>query len=237
MDATEYHYKLTFGDGDVKEFKVRLNPQTMELLDMKTEGPEWTKLDNHKCGNCPLDSATTPYCPVALGVADVIEAFKDTVSTTPCTVEITAPTRTYIKRTQISQAISALIGIYMVTSGCPIMSRMRPMVLTHLPFATITETRYRALAMYLLAQFFRMHKGMEADWDLQGLFDFSQDVRTINQGFCDRLHTVCSMDAGLNAVISLDCFAGSTQLALKTNALDRLEGLFSAYLKDYGPKG
>ena len=38
------------------------------------------------------------------------------------------------------QAIISPLGIYMVTSGCPIMNKLRPMVRFHPPFATIAET-------------------------------------------------------------------------------------------------
>ena len=55
--------------------------------------------------------------------------------------------------------VFSLIGIYMVTSGCPIMDKLRPMARFHLPFASTEETIYRAISTYLLGQYFLEQKG------------------------------------------------------------------------------
>tara|TARA_B100000686_G_scaffold86198_1_gene93073 strand:- start:90 stop:251 length:162 start_codon:yes stop_codon:yes gene_type:complete len=45
--------------------------------------------------------------------------------------------RCYVEHTTMTEAVSSLLGIYMVTSGCPVMDKLRPMVRFHLPLATV----------------------------------------------------------------------------------------------------
>jgi len=49
----------------------------------------------------------------------------------------------------------------------PIFEKLKPMVRFHLPFASIEETKYRAISMYLLAQYFLYQQGSQPDWDLK----------------------------------------------------------------------
>ncbi len=73
------------------------------------------------------------------------------------------------------------MGIYMVTSGCPVMGKLKPMVKFHLPFASGEETSYRMVTMYLLAQFFKYKNGKEPDWDLKNL------VKIYDNCFADQI--------------------------------------------------
>jgi len=155
-----FHYKFTLSDGNIKEFDVELDGETLSLISKKKRSyPEWTRLPYHKCPNCPLSDAQNPQCPIAANLVDLVEFFKDSISHEEVDVEITMETRRYVKRTSLQIGISSLIGIYMVTSGCPVMDKLRPMVKTHLPFATREETMYRVLSMYLLAQYFLSKEG------------------------------------------------------------------------------
>src|SRR5262249_45179319 len=79
---------------------------------------------------------------------------------------------------------SSLIGIFMVTSGCPVMNKLRPMVDTHLPFMTSAESTYRVISMYLLAQFFRQRQGRKPDWALEGLLGVLEAAKETNAAFC-----------------------------------------------------
>ena len=74
---------------------------------------------------------------------DIIHSFKDSISYEEVEVFITTKARTYMKRTTLQKGLSSLLGIYMVTSGCPTMEKLKPMVRYHLPFATEEETKYR----------------------------------------------------------------------------------------------
>ncbi len=165
-----FHYKFSLSDGDIREFGLELDSETLSLVRKEKEFyPEWTRLPYHKCPNCPLSDAQHMHCPIAANLVDLVEFFKDSISHEEVDVEITTETRRYVKHTSLQSGISSLIGIYMVTSGCPVMDKLRPMVRTHLPFATGEEAMYRTLSMYLLAQYFLYKRGQKPDWDFEKL--------------------------------------------------------------------
>ena len=119
----------------------------------------------------------------------------------------------------------------MVTSGCSIMEKLKPMVRYHLPFATEEETRYRVISMYVLAQYFLFKRGKTVDWELKKLVDIYDDIQTVNKHFCKRLATIQSKDASINALIVLDCFADFVRFSINKKMLDEIEFLFNAYFK------
>ena len=95
----------------------------------------------------------------------------------------------------------------MVTSGCPTMKILRPMVRQHLPFATLEETVFRSVSSYLLAQYFQNKKGEIPDWKLQGLLQSYSEIQILNSGMAHRIRSISEKDAGTNAVVVLDVFA------------------------------
>ena len=229
--TVSFHYKFTFPDKSVREFSLQLDEETLRLIPKETTSyPEWTQLAYRKCPNCPLTDDQHPRCPIAANLVDVVEYFKDSISHQEAEIEITTASRRYLKRTALQNGISSLIGIYMVTSGCPIMDKLRPMVKSHLPFATAEETLYRILSMYLLAQYFVYKNGQKPDWDLQQLCEIYEEVQIVNRSFCQRLSDIHVKDASLNAVVSLDSFAALTTFSLELDQLDRIKQLFHAYL-------
>ena len=128
-------------------------------------------------------------------------------------------------------ALSALVGIYMVTSGCPHLDKLRPMVASHLPFATWQETTYRAISMYWLAQYIRKQHGREPDWTLEGLAKIYEEIMTVNRCFQRRVADVQVADAGMNALLRLDCYAQFTNRVLLRKNLGEIERLFPPYLE------
>jgi hypothetical protein len=100
-----------------------------------------------------------------------------------------------------------MIGIYMVTSGCPILSNLKPMVRFHLPFASIEETIYRSASTYLLGQYFKMKKGLQPDWNLTGLAEIYKEIQKVNIGMAARIRSISPKDANINAIVELDVFA------------------------------
>jgi len=220
-----YHFRLS--DGEEKSFLVELDFDTLAILTApRTAYPEWTALSHHKCPNCPLNEAEHPRCPVAANIVDVVEFFRDSISHEEAEVTVEADGRRYVKETSLQQAISSLIGIYMVTSGCPILNKLRPMVDTHLPFMSSSESVYRTLSMYLLAQYFRMKNGDTPDWNLDGVVTFLREARTTNHAFCRRLQSLGIKDASLNAMNSLNAMGEITRLSLESGDLTRWEAIF-----------
>ena len=228
-----FRYKFTFSDGSTKAFDINLDGTSLALMPKPRKSfPDWTQLSYHKCPNCPLSDAKHPRCPIAANLADVAEAFRESISFDEADIEITTQARVYNKHTSLQIGISSLIGITMVTSGCPIMDKLKPMVRTHLPFATHEETVYRAISMYLLAQYFMMKKGKEPDWELKKLLHTYEQIRIVNHSFCRRLSSSQMQDAVLNAVVRLNAFAEIASLAIQENGLSEIEQLFAAYFNE-----
>jgi len=202
------NYKFTFEDETEKEFKINLDKTTLDLIQTPKESyPEWTALPFEKCSNCPLNESEHKHCPIAVNLIDIIDFFSKIISYQEATTLIETNERGYQKKTPVQKSVSSLIGIYMVTSGCPIMNKLRPMVRFHLPFASIEETTYRSISMYLCAQYFLNKHGKTPDWDLKNLTQLYESISKVNAGFCHRLRKTGIEDAALNAITKLDCFA------------------------------
>lgn len=224
-------YRFDFSDGDSKEFLLELEKPGLRLRSVPAEPlPEWTKLAHHQCPHCPLSSVSVPHCPIAVNLIGVIEAFNDVISHEEADVEVITESRRYSAHVNITHAVGSLIGIFMATSGCPIMDRLKPMVLTHLPFPTMEESIYRSISMYLMAQYFRFKNGRSADWNLEKFGDFFEDINLVNQSFVKRLTTFVEKDVSLNAVVLLNCFATAARRVIVCERLDEVEQMFAAYL-------
>ncbi len=225
------HYTFIFDHGDQKKFHIVFNKDTMNLIqEDKSFCPEWTLLKFYRCPHCPLDEQLSQYCPVAVSFIDVVEIFQGAVSYENVKVLIETGERTYSKQTDLQEGLSSLIGLYMVTSGCPVMEKLKPMVSFHLPFATEKETMFRVISMYLLAQYFISRKGAKPDWELSNLVKIYEDIRLVNKSFGKRLAHIKIEDSNINALVRLDCFADAITFSISKNILDEIEPLFSAYL-------
>ena len=227
----EYEFKLR--DGSRKQFSVRLEKPSLSLVaENTTTVRPWTRLKHHQCPNCPFKPQEHLDCPIAANLVDVIESFKDSVSIEEADITIRSESREYHKRSTVQYGIGSLMGLYMVTSGCPIMDKLRPMVYTHLPFSTLEETIYRAISMYLLAQFFREQQGQTPDWKLEKFVQIYKDIATVNESFTRRLLSINPRDASLNALVGLDCFASAAAFSTVEDNLKEFQSLFHAYLRN-----
>jgi hypothetical protein len=230
--AITYRYTITLKDGTEKRFRVDIDPETLALVEEPRGAyPDWTRLGFHKCPNCPLDEARHQRCPVAVSLVGVVEAFKDLPSYEEVSVRVEARNRTYQREAALQTAVSSLLGLHMVTAGCPILNKLRPMVDMHLPFMSREETMYRMLAMYVIAQFFRQRAGEPADWELTGLVRQLEDIRTVNVGFCRRLNAIRIKDASVNALVILSTLGDFPSRLLTKKDLSRLERI---YRQHYG---
>ncbi|MBT3342618.1 MAG: hypothetical protein HN712_12215 [Gemmatimonadetes bacterium] len=229
-DKIRYCYEFQV-QGVRRRFELQLDRQTLALEhEPIPQYPDWTALSSQQCPNCPLTPEEHPRCPIAANITGLVEFFADIVSYDEVEVRISTDERSYSKRTITSEAVSSLLGIYMVTSGCPIMDKLRPLVRFHLPVATVEETRFRAIAMYLVAQFFVHRKGGVPDWDLEKLPAIYREIGMVNRSFMERLRQTVAQDANLNAVVRLDCFASTIILTIDTDELDEMEATFLPYL-------
>jgi hypothetical protein len=231
-DKITYNYKFTFKSGEEQEFKIELDRFSLNLIQTGEKYcPKWTKLNCCKCPNCTLDERQHEFCPIAVNLEDIIDFFSIFVSSEPVEVIVTANDRKYLKEVTLQQGVSSLIGIYMVTSGCPVMEKLKPMVRFHLPFATMEETMYRAISMYLVSQYFLYRHGGQAEWDLKKLTEAYENVKKVNQSFLKRLKTIDTKDSNLKAVVVLDYFAKIVNFSIDSKMVDDLYYLFEGYIK------
>jgi hypothetical protein len=211
-------YQFAIGDGTRHEFVVDLARQG------KPAGaalPEWTKLEYHQCPNCPLKPQNSPRCPPAADLAPTIGAFAKIISYERAMVTVTTEERTYKKECQVQQALSSLVALFMATSGCPILGRMRGLARTHLPFATMDETLFRSVSAYLVQQLLVHKKGGVPDWNLNGLRAHYEDLDALNRAFKTRITEAAVQDSTLNAIATLGMLSMGVSLSIE----DRLDEL------------
>ena len=145
-------------------------------------------------------------------------------------VEVITERRTIRKITDAQDALSAVLGLVIPTSGCPHTGYFRPMARFHLPMADTDETIYRATSMYLLAQYFKKKKGQNHEQDFNGLKKIYQNMQILNAAIADRLRAATRTDASVNAIILLDMFAQALPFAIE-DSLDEIASLFSQYFE------
>ncbi len=207
----ELRYEFTRPGGATVAFTVKLDPLTMwNLAPTPTVVPDWAKLSFQKCPNCPLGEAASAACPAALQLSEVVNGFRDVFSFDRVAVRVFVAERTYERTDLAAQAaLSPLMGLLMVTSGCPILGQLRPQVRFHLPFASELETITRATSMYLLGQYFVAQEGGTPDWSLSGLADMYRATGLVNRAFANRLRAAAPKDANVNALIRLSTISSA----------------------------
>ena len=225
-----FSYTFELADGQARTFDVDLDRATLAVIPKPVRRPpSWVALEYQQCGNCPLTKRSHPHCPVAFNLIEVVDYFKDRTSIEDAHVRVVSSEREYHKTTSLQQAISSLMGIYMVASGCPVMNKLRPMLDTHLPFMSPEESSYRTLSMYLTAQYFRMRMGQKPDWELRDFVAHQKEFRETNAGLCQRLRTLGIKDASLNALATLNAMGEITSISVETHDLARWEAIFRAH--------
>ena len=229
-EALFFNYRLNLAGGVRKDFLIRLDPKTCQLIQTPPDPlPDWTRLECQQCPNCPLSTKTSPHCPVAVGLTGVIDAMKDILSYTQCDVTVETNERTYSASMPVANAASSIIGIHMATSGCPILDKLRPMARFHLPFSSLEETLFRALSTYLLAQYFLQKQQRQPDWELKGLARIYEEIGKVNSAFSRRLREIRLEDAALNAITRLDCFGLSVNFIINDQRIADIESPFQVY--------
>ena len=223
-----FEYTFFFENGTHQKFIIRLNWQDLRYVPMNPmrRRPYWAQLEYCQCSVCPLQSKQQKYCPIALNLVDFFDHFNSLYSYNIAKVILSTRERTYVKKTSIQQSLGSMMGIIMVASGCPVMNHLKPMVRFHLPFATIEETVFRSVSVYLLGQYFSRKRGQTADLDLKRLKKMYLDVQEVNVGMANRLRSVTRTDAFANAIITLDAFAKELPCSIEEQLKD-IEYLFN----------
>lgn len=235
-DVIRFIYIYKFADGTSKNFDIRLDQANLRLIaNQPANMPLWAALSFNKCEHCPLQEEDHTYCPVAANLSGIVEEFKNFLSHERVSVTVVCEERIYGKETTVQGGLSPLLGIIMTTSGCPIMEQLKPMVRFHLPFASLDETIFRGVSMYLLAQLFRQQDGKAAAWSLDGLGPIYTDVGRVNRDFANRMRAAARKDANVNALVNLDVFASMMTFAAE-DTLNRLKPYYAALIeRDQAP--
>lgn len=222
-----FHYQFEFTDGNVKGYDILLAPDTLSLMreDEDQALADWTRLDYEQCQCCPLTPDTHPRCPIAINIMELVDNFKDVFSYHDCTVVCETVERKYSKNTSVMEGLSAIFGVIMATSDCPVMEFLKPMARFHLPFSTIEETTVRTASMYLLAQYFKYKDQTGMKFDFKILENHYARVQQVNEGLLKRIKSVSSEDADKNAIITLHSLSQFLSMEIDYS-LGGLESIF-----------
>lgn len=231
MNSVIIDYRFKLSDDKVEEFRVELDPDSLNLLaKIPEKPPAWTKLDFHQCPNCPLDAGSQSYCPLALSIIDIVEHFDHVLSYDRILLEVITKDRHISQQTSAQQGLSSLMGLLIATSGCPLTEYFKPMARFHLPLASRDETIYRAASMYLLAQYFLHREGREADLQLEGLKRIYDNIQEVNYSVAERLRAASETDSPVNAIVILDTYAKAIPFVIE-DSLKYIKHLFNSYIK------
>jgi hypothetical protein len=230
MEPIKFKYRFRLESGQDDRYVVNLDPHTMESLQTPPHKlPDWTELDFHQCDNCPLAKDQSPHCPAAVSMISLVNRFARLLSYDDITVVVESDERMIYKKTTIQRGVCSLMGLLMATSGCPRMAFFKPMARFHLPFASTEETIWRAIASYVLAQYYLQQDGKNADSEFKGLSRIYSEIQIVNIAFAKRLRAACKHDSMVNAIILLDMFAQSMPPAIN-ESLDEIKYMFAPYL-------
>ncbi len=172
--------------------------------------PDWTLLEKDQCPHCPLPATPGARCPAAADLAPIVERFSKLASIETVDVRVLRAEYESRKHTDTQTALSALMGLILATSGCPILNRMRALAHTHQPFPTETEIVYRIVTMHLLDSFLR-----GGTPDLTGLSELFVDIDTLNLAFAKRIKRATQKDASINALVVLNARSSLASLSIE----------------------
>lgn len=204
-DTVDYHFKLAN-----REVRFEVETQPRELNDAGTH-PKWARLGFNQCSCCPLKESDCEYCPVAIRINEVMEAFADNQSIERVEVTVHTTERSYFEACDLQVGINSLLGLLMATSGCPVLKELGSMASFHIPFCSTRETLQRTVGSYLIKQYFKQLDGGVPDWELVHLKELYDTLEGLNQDFSRRVQASASSDAVSNAVIMF--FATSVVVA------------------------
>jgi len=227
-----FKYSFRYLDGTIKKLAIELDNNTLSFINKEDSPPTWAKLENSKCPNCTLDPSKNKYCPIAKNLTGLVEMFQSSDSSEKVEITLKSQERSYTKRSTLQRGLSSIIGIIMTSSGCSILDKLRPLVRYHLPLASLDETRFRVISMYLIAQYYRKENDLEPDWELNDLSKLYAEIQIVNKFFCDRLIAMNMEDASTNALTILNCFANYIPFSLTEDLLSNMDSSFKIFLQE-----
>lgn len=206
-------YTFTFDDGVELKFNVDLD----RVFDPRADhsaAPDWTRLGNNQCTNCPLSKSDYSHCPAAVDLDHVARDFQRIPAHMKAQVTVVTPEREYTKRTSLEEGVRALMGLIMASSSCPVFGELKANARNHLPFASQEEYIIRSASMYLLRQYFVMKEGGQPDWELKGLVKLNERLQLVNHAFWQRVVGAFQNDSNSKALLSFFSLSSSVTASL-----------------------
>ncbi|MFT5499027.1 MAG: hypothetical protein ACI9TH_004442 [Kiritimatiellia bacterium] len=210
-----------------------MDARTVELQGNEpNHKPDWARLESNQCSHGPLSKEEHAYCPVALSLVNVTDAFKALRSFESVDIFIETSERRFVHSSSTQKVLSSLVGLLITTSGCPHTEVFKPMARFHLPVASEVETGYRAISMYLTAQFFLMQEGLEPDFELKNIEQMYQNIHEVNFRVAERLRFAKDLESVVNGISILDINAHVIPLHFEESISD-IKSLFEPYLAQH----
>ncbi len=227
-------YKLSVDEYDEVRFPVSLELDADDVKSHTTDNsPEWTHLENNKCGHCPLSAEEYACCPLAIRVIPFVEELGHLNSVDEIKVTVDQGERSKQMIAPVQDILGSLLGLFMATSECPYTQFLRPMAHFHLPLADPDETLYRVLSMYRLGQYFKKSITGRAYSDFGELEDHYANLVEVNHKLSQRMRAALGPDGqkhdgAINAIILLDALSQYVPASIG-EAVEELEPIFKAY--------
>lgn len=209
-----YHFVT---DENEYSYTHHLEQQSLQSNDETL--PEWTRLEYKQCEGCRWHKSDR--CPVAVGLIEPSKLLGKLVSYDAVHVTVIAPERTYSKACTAQEALSALFGLIMATSGCPNFDFLKGLAWYHLPFAAYEETLFRAISAYLLRHYLEQPTTPlnNVTAEMQRLYD---NVHLTNVGISQRLRygVAPATDSPMNAIVILDSIGTMVPMSAEAGLKD-----------------
>lgn len=194
-------YQLKLQSGIEHIYKVDIERPDRMQEQNNEEHPEWTRLEQHQCSNCPFPVTEVKYCPAAIELEDIAAHFADATSIDRADVWVHTAERSYFKNCDIQTMLQSLYGLIMASSACPILSRLKPLSRHHLPFATVEETVQRIVGTYLVQHYIQPNTNhSEIDRGISAIHELYKDLNVVNNALMKRIRQASSDDANINAI-------------------------------------
>ncbi len=209
----EYRFEFQGGQDALAYTIDTENPENGTTRSRKPA--DWTLLSNCQCSNCPLAKSSDERCPAAIDMQQVVADFGERPGLSQVDVHVKTPDRNYHKKTGVEEGLRSLMGLIMANSKCPILTELKPMAYTHLPFSSQAEFILRSVGSYLVKQHYLSQNTKNPDWELKGLIALNQELRLVNQAMWQRIHGACKMDSNLKALLSFFTMSSSVSYTLE----------------------
>ncbi|MBN1982130.1 MAG: hypothetical protein JW795_11400 [Chitinivibrionales bacterium] len=226
-------YAFHFENNRTETFDLVFDKTNLSLTPFPAQASEpWTQLKCKQCKVCTLKTSEHEHCPAAKNLSYILVHFKNDISYEKVHVQVITANRITEKFATMEQGVGSLMGLIMATSGCPILDKFKPMAFIHLPFSDEIETIYRAVSMYLTAQYVRSKNNLQPDWELKYFKQMYSTVNQVNIDFSERLREIKGKDANINGLIFLDIFAQTAAFEFSDSWMKKIEPYFKAYLSE-----